>query len=125
MNRQEEYLEDVKQMIATAPKCPVRISEQITNVMATQWHRGSDWALGIERTVRGEVVAVFDPRRSDSLFGTLDTLVRVAGTVRTSCTASSSLLPVSSGSNTPVASCWRRSRFGSRISEPLSRVNPG
>jgi benzoyl-CoA reductase subunit B len=55
VNRQEEYLEEVREMIATAPQCPVRISEQITNVMATQWHRGSDWALAHAQAFRDEV----------------------------------------------------------------------
>lgn len=60
VNRQEEYLEEVRQLIASAPKCPVRIGEQITNVMATQWHRGSDWALNHARAFRDEVKARVD-----------------------------------------------------------------
>lgn len=60
VNRQEEYLEEVRQLIATAPRCPVRISEQMSNVMATQWHRGSDWALGHARAFRDEVKARVD-----------------------------------------------------------------
>ena len=60
VNRQEEYFEEVREMIATAPKCPVRISEQIPNVMAAQWHRGSDWALGHAKAFRDEVKARVD-----------------------------------------------------------------
>lgn len=60
VNRQEEYLEDVRRMIAEAPQCPVRIAEQITNVMATQWHRGSEWALAHARRFRDEVRARVD-----------------------------------------------------------------
>lgn len=60
VNRQEEYLEEVRQLIASAPQCPVRISEQMTNVMATQWHRGSDWALDHARAFRDEVKARVD-----------------------------------------------------------------
>lgn len=60
VNRQEEYLEEVRQLIATAPKCPVRVDEQISNVMATQWHRGSDWALDHARAFRDEVKARVD-----------------------------------------------------------------
>ncbi|MEK8052738.1 2-hydroxyacyl-CoA dehydratase family protein [Ideonella sp. DXS22W] len=60
VNQQEEILEDVREMIATAPKCPVRIGEQIPNVMATQWHRGSDWALNHARAFRDEVRARVD-----------------------------------------------------------------
>jgi len=57
VNRQEECLEEVRQLIATAPRCPVRISEQMSNVMATQWHRGSDWALAHAQAFRDEVKA--------------------------------------------------------------------
>lgn len=60
VNEQEECLEEVRQLIATAPKCPVRISEQMSNVMATQWHRGSDWALAHARAFRDEVKARVD-----------------------------------------------------------------
>ncbi|MGP9790553.1 2-hydroxyacyl-CoA dehydratase [Roseinatronobacter sp. NSM] len=55
INRQESIFEDVDQMIAQAPKAPLRISEQIPNVMVPQWHRGSDWALAHAATFRDEV----------------------------------------------------------------------
>lgn len=55
VNRQEECFEEARTLIAQAPRCPVRIGEQITNVMATQWHRGSEWALGHARRFRDEV----------------------------------------------------------------------
>ena len=42
---QERVFEETSAMIAAAPKVPIRISEQIPNVMIPQWHRGSDWAL--------------------------------------------------------------------------------
>lgn len=45
VNRQEEIFDATRQLIAAAPEAPVRMTEQITNVMATQWVRGSDWAL--------------------------------------------------------------------------------
>jgi benzoyl-CoA reductase subunit B len=45
VNQQEEIFDAVRRLIATAPECPVRMTEQISNVMATQWVRGSDWAL--------------------------------------------------------------------------------
>jgi benzoyl-CoA reductase subunit B len=57
VNQQEEYFEEARQLIADAPKSPVRIGEQITNVMATQWHRGSEWALDHARQFRDEVKA--------------------------------------------------------------------
>lgn len=55
INRQESIFEHVDQMIAQAPKAPLRISEQIPNVMVPQWHRGSDWALAHAATFRDEV----------------------------------------------------------------------
>jgi benzoyl-CoA reductase subunit B len=45
VNRQEEIYDAARQLIASAPMTPVRMTEQIANVMATQWVRGSDWAL--------------------------------------------------------------------------------
>lgn len=57
VNEQEECLEEVRRLLAAAPKCPARIGEQIPNVMATQWHRGSEWALSHARAFRDEVKA--------------------------------------------------------------------
>ena len=45
----------VRQLIASAPETPVRMTEQISNVMATQWVRGTDWALGHARAFHDEV----------------------------------------------------------------------
>jgi benzoyl-CoA reductase subunit B len=55
VNRQEEYFEEVRDMICQAPKTPVRMHEQVTNVMAAQWLRGSDWAIAHARAFRDEV----------------------------------------------------------------------
>lgn len=52
---QERLFEEAAQIIASAPRCPVRIAEQIPNVMIPQWHRGSDWALAHARRFRDEV----------------------------------------------------------------------
>ena len=60
VNRQEEYFEEVRDLICTAPRTPVRMSEQISNVMAAQWLRGSDWAINHARTFRDEVKARVD-----------------------------------------------------------------
>jgi hypothetical protein len=51
----------VRGLIAAAPQCPVRMTEQITNVMATQWVRGSDWALSHARAFRDEVNSASTP----------------------------------------------------------------
>lgn len=55
VNQQEEIFDAARRLIATAPECPVRMTEQITNVMATQWVRGSEWALRHARAFHDEV----------------------------------------------------------------------
>jgi benzoyl-CoA reductase/2-hydroxyglutaryl-CoA dehydratase subunit BcrC/BadD/HgdB len=55
VNQQEEIFDAVRRLIAGAPQCPVRMTEQITNVMATQWVRGTDWALAHARAFHDEV----------------------------------------------------------------------
>ena len=60
VNRQEEYFEEVRELICNAPKTPVRMNEQITNVMAAQWLRGSEWAIQHAKNFRDEVKARVD-----------------------------------------------------------------
>jgi benzoyl-CoA reductase/2-hydroxyglutaryl-CoA dehydratase subunit BcrC/BadD/HgdB len=55
VNQQEEIFDAVRRLIAGAPHSPVRMTEQITNVMATQWVRGTDWALSHARAFHDEV----------------------------------------------------------------------
>lgn len=55
VNLQEEYFEEACELIATAPKSPVRMAEQISNVMTCQWHRGSEWAINHAREFRDEI----------------------------------------------------------------------
>ncbi len=57
INAQERVYEEVSDLIANAPRCPIRISEQIPNVMIPQWHRGSDWAIAHATRFRDEVAA--------------------------------------------------------------------
>lgn len=57
VNRQEEYFDEVRDLICAAPQTPVRMHEQIANVMATQWLRGSEWAISHARAFRDEVKA--------------------------------------------------------------------
>jgi hypothetical protein len=54
VNQQEEVFDEVRRLIAAAPETPVRMTEQITNVMATQWVRGSEWALEHARAFHEE-----------------------------------------------------------------------
>ena len=60
INRQEETFDAIRNLIATAPQTPVRMTEQISNVMATQWVRGTDWALTHARAFHDEVKARVD-----------------------------------------------------------------
>lgn len=55
IDRQERMLDEVAAMIARADRVPMRISEQMPNVMIPQWHRGSDWALEHVDGLRAEV----------------------------------------------------------------------
>lgn len=55
VNRQEEIFDATRRLIAAAPAAPVRMTEQIANVMATQWVRGSDWALSHAQHFHDEV----------------------------------------------------------------------
>jgi benzoyl-CoA reductase/2-hydroxyglutaryl-CoA dehydratase subunit BcrC/BadD/HgdB len=55
VNRQEETFEQVRDLICTAPQTPVRMHEQVSNVMATQWLRGTDWAIAHAGAFRDEV----------------------------------------------------------------------
>lgn len=55
IDRQERLFQETSDLIANAPRCPIRISEQIPNVMIPQWHRGSDWAIAHAQRFRDEV----------------------------------------------------------------------
>lgn len=57
INEQERIYEQAAALIAEAPQCPIRISEQIPNVMIPQWHRGSDWAIGHAQRFHDELAA--------------------------------------------------------------------
>ena len=55
INSQEEAFDEVRDLICTAAKAPVRMTEQIANVMPTQWARGSVWAVAHARRFCDEV----------------------------------------------------------------------
>ncbi|WP_196260958.1 2-hydroxyacyl-CoA dehydratase family protein [Pelagibacterium limicola] len=55
INAQEQIFEQASDLIANAPRCPIRISEQIPNVMIPQWHRGSGWAIEHATRFRDEL----------------------------------------------------------------------
>jgi len=64
VNQQELYFEEVREMICQAPRTPVRMHEQVSNVMATQWLRGSGWAIAHARAFRDEVKERVDAGRA-------------------------------------------------------------
>ncbi|MFC3077440.1 2-hydroxyacyl-CoA dehydratase [Phenylobacterium terrae] len=55
VNRQEEYFDEVREIIIAAPKLPARLGEVMSQVMGIQWHRGTEWALEQARAFRDEV----------------------------------------------------------------------
>jgi benzoyl-CoA reductase subunit B len=55
VNRQEEYFDKVRTLIATAPKLPARLGEVMSQVMGIQWHRGGEWALNQARAFHDEI----------------------------------------------------------------------
>jgi hypothetical protein len=55
IDAQERLFDRISAMIAEAPKVPMRISEQMPNVMIPQWHRGSDWAMAHVQAFHDEV----------------------------------------------------------------------
>lgn len=59
-NRQQEVFEEVRDMIISAPKSPVALSEMLGNVMTIQWQRGTQWALDAATRLRDEIRARVD-----------------------------------------------------------------
>lgn len=53
---QETAFEEANEAVAAAARCPIRIAEQIPNVMIPQWHRGSEWAVAHAERFRDEVL---------------------------------------------------------------------
>jgi len=55
INQQEEIFERAGNLIAETIPCPIRITDQIPNIMIPQWHRGSQWGLEHARMFYEEV----------------------------------------------------------------------
>lgn len=55
VNEQESYFNEVRRIIATAPKLPARLGEVMTQVMGIQWHRGTEWALNQAKAFAAEI----------------------------------------------------------------------
>jgi len=60
VNRQEAYFDEVRTLIADAPKLPARLGEVMSQVMGIQWHRGTEWALDQAKAFRDEIKARVD-----------------------------------------------------------------
>lgn len=60
VNRLGELIAETRDMIARARPCPVPLSEQLTNVMACTWARGSQWAIDHATAFRDQVKARID-----------------------------------------------------------------
>jgi benzoyl-CoA reductase subunit B len=56
-NRQAEYFTEVRDLLCSAPKLPVRLGEVMSQVMGIQWHRGTDWAVDQAKAFADEVRA--------------------------------------------------------------------
>lgn len=57
INEAGEIVEEVRNLIASTVPCPVPLTEQLANVMAPTWDRGSEWSVRHLRTYRDEVKA--------------------------------------------------------------------
>jgi hypothetical protein len=55
INEAGEIVEEVRDMIAKAPQLPVPLTEQLSNVMAPTWDRGSEWSVNHLKAYRDEV----------------------------------------------------------------------
>jgi len=65
VNEAGEIVADIRDLIARTHPCPVPLTEQLNNVMAATWSRGSQWAVDHLRQYRDEV-----RERADSGVGT-------------------------------------------------------
>ncbi|MFV0246189.1 MAG: 2-hydroxyacyl-CoA dehydratase [Qingshengfaniella sp.] len=55
INRAGEYLDEARGLIAAARPCPIALPDQLTNVMAATWNRGSAWAVDHMKAYRDEI----------------------------------------------------------------------
>ncbi len=55
INRAGELLAEARDLIATSRPCPVALPDQLTNVMAATWNRGSQWSVDHMQAYRDEI----------------------------------------------------------------------
>lgn len=60
VNRLGELIAETRDLIAASKRTPVPLTEQLTNVMAYTWRRGSEWAIEQATAYRDEVKARID-----------------------------------------------------------------
>jgi benzoyl-CoA reductase subunit B len=63
VNRQEEYFDEVRNMICAAPKMPFRMGDAEHIVLTIQHNRGTEWSLEQARAFRDEVAARIEQRQ--------------------------------------------------------------
>ena len=56
-NRLAEIIRETADLIASAPKLPASMKDQLPNVMTPTWHRGSQWSIDHALAYRDEVKA--------------------------------------------------------------------
>jgi len=57
INRASENVERARNAIASAEKCPVSMPDQLSNVMAATWNRGSQWSVDHTKAYADEIEA--------------------------------------------------------------------
>jgi len=55
INRAGENVERARNAIASAEKCPVTMPDQLSNVMAATWNRGSQWSVDHTKSYADEI----------------------------------------------------------------------
>jgi benzoyl-CoA reductase subunit B len=60
INAAGEIVAEVRDVLAAARPYPVPLTEQLTNVMAATWHRGSQWSVDHLNLYRSEVQRLID-----------------------------------------------------------------
>ena len=60
INEAGEIVADIRNLLARARPAPIPLTEQLGNVMAATWNRGSEWSVQHLRRYRDEVKALID-----------------------------------------------------------------
>ncbi len=63
-NEQAEWNRRTRDLLASAPQCPVPVDDVIPAVMIPQWHRGTPWATAAAESLYREVASLVDEGRA-------------------------------------------------------------